>query len=67
MTKDLIVITAKNAFGDSRTIDFVNPNCRDILKELDDSVKLLGYNDMQLYIALMEHAEEVAQRILKRK
>lgn len=65
--KDVIVITSKNALGESRTADITNPSCHDILNEVEEATRVLGYGDMQLYIALMEHAEKVANRILKRK
>jgi hypothetical protein len=67
LMKDVIVITAKNALGESRTADIINPSCHDILNEIEEATRVLGYGDMQLYIALMEHAEKVANRILKRK
>lgn len=65
--KDAIVITVKNALGDSLTADITNPSCRDILSQVEEATRILGYGDMTLYIALMAHAEKVANRILKRK
>lgn len=65
--KDAIVITVKNSLGDSLTADITNPSCHDILNQVEEATRILGYGDMTLYISLMAHAEKVANRILKRK
>lgn len=63
MTKDLIVITAKNEFGDSRTVDITNPSCEDIMDILDGAFKVLGFNNAQIYRAVGTYALKVSDRI----
>jgi hypothetical protein len=61
--KDSVKVLAKNAFGDSREVTMENPSCIDLTKELISTAHSLGFSDMQIFIALMEQSDILADKL----
>lgn len=62
---DSVKIIAQNSFGDVNHCTMDNPSCKGVVAEVVESLKLLGFSNMQIYIALNEQADKVADEIRK--